>query len=176
LILGSVEAASFSPDQLRMIADFVSKRGGGLLMIGGRRSFAEGGWAGTPVGEVLPVTMEAQPTPNYCTELAARPTPAGRISPVTQIGADEAASEKRWLDFPPITTVNPVHGVKPGATILLSAVDNRKQDRSSGVPALRPWQSARADSGLLAVAHEREDPGHRHDLRHPLAAPWALAG
>ena len=41
--------------QLRMLADFVSKRGGGLLMLGGRRSFAEGGWAGTPVGEVLPV-------------------------------------------------------------------------------------------------------------------------
>ena len=46
IILGSVEAASFSPDQLRMLADFVSKRGGGLLMLGGRRSFAEGGWAG----------------------------------------------------------------------------------------------------------------------------------
>src|SRR5215467_7322629 len=59
LVLGSVEAASFTPDQLRMIADFVNKRGGGLLMLGGRRSFAEGGWAGTPVGEVLPVTLEA---------------------------------------------------------------------------------------------------------------------
>ena len=65
LILGSVEAASFSPEQLRMIADFVSKRGGGLLMLGGRRSFAEGGWAGTPVGEVLPVMLDGrQPTPN----------------------------------------------------------------------------------------------------------------
>src|SRR5262245_1203834 len=51
IILGSVEAASFTPDQLRMLADFVSKRGGGLLMLGGRRSFAEGGWAGTPVAE-----------------------------------------------------------------------------------------------------------------------------
>jgi hypothetical protein len=29
------------------------RRGGGLLMLGGRRSFAEGGWAGTPVAEVL---------------------------------------------------------------------------------------------------------------------------
>jgi uncharacterized membrane protein len=129
LILGSVEAASFTPDQLRMIADFVGKRGGGLLMLGGRRSFAEGGWAGTPVGEVLPVTMEAQPAVNYFSELPVRPTLAGRTSPVTQIGADEAASEKRWLDFPPITTVNPVHGVKPGATILLSALDNRKQEQ-----------------------------------------------
>ena len=41
-----------------MLADFVSKRGGGLLMLGGRRSFAEGGWAGTPVAEVLPVEFE----------------------------------------------------------------------------------------------------------------------
>src|SRR5919201_1972059 len=54
LILGSVEAASFTPEQLRMIADFVGKRGGGLLMLGGRRSYEEGGWGGTPVGEGLP--------------------------------------------------------------------------------------------------------------------------
>src|SRR5204863_6926793 len=40
LILGTVEAAAFTPEQLRMIADFVSKRGGGLLALGGRRSFA----------------------------------------------------------------------------------------------------------------------------------------
>src|SRR3989441_11132643 len=65
LILGSVEAASFTPDQLRMIQDFVGKRGGGLLMLGGRRSFEEGGWGGTPVGEVLPVVLPASPTKNY---------------------------------------------------------------------------------------------------------------
>src|SRR6185312_12713457 len=58
VILGSIEAAAFSPDQLRMLADFVSKRGGGLLMLGGRRSFAEGGWGGTPLAEALPVVIE----------------------------------------------------------------------------------------------------------------------
>ena len=42
-----------------MIADFVSVRGGGLLMLGGRLAFAEGGYAGTPVAEVLPVELEA---------------------------------------------------------------------------------------------------------------------
>ena len=58
LILGSVEAGAFTADQLRMIADFVEQRGGGLLMLGGPRAFAEGGWAGTPVAEVLPVAIE----------------------------------------------------------------------------------------------------------------------
>ena len=72
LILGSVEAASFSPDQLRMIADFVGKRGGGLLMLGGRRSFAEGGWTGTPVGEVLPVNLATTPNPPNAAAVGAR--------------------------------------------------------------------------------------------------------
>jgi uncharacterized membrane protein len=129
IILGSVEAASFTPEQLRMIADFVGKRGGGLLMLGGRRSFAEGGWAGTPVGEVLPVALDAEGKKGYFSELLVRPTPAGATSPVTQIAGDEAASQKRWSDFPPVTTVNPVRSVKPGATLLLSALDSRKQDQ-----------------------------------------------
>src|SRR5436190_19117406 len=84
VILGSVEAAAFTPEQLRMLADFVNKRGGGLLMLGGRRSFAEGGWGGTPVGEVLPVVME-NTTAKYLSEIQARPTRAGATFPVTPI-------------------------------------------------------------------------------------------
>jgi uncharacterized membrane protein len=132
LILGSVEAASFTPDQLRMIADFVSKRGGGLLMLGGRRAFAEGGWSGTPVGEVLPVTLD--PADNarkgsYLSELTVKPTRAGATSPVTQIAGDEEESAKRWNDLPPLTSVNPIRGIKPGATTLLSGLDAKKQDQ-----------------------------------------------
>jgi uncharacterized membrane protein len=128
IILGSVEAASFTPEQLRMLADFVSKRGGGLLALGGRRSFAEGGWTGTPVGEVLPVVADAANT-KYLSELSVRPTRAGSLFPVTQIADSESASTAKWNDMPAITTVNSVHQVKPGATILLSAVDNQRKDQ-----------------------------------------------
>ena len=128
LILGSVEAASFTPDQLRMIADYVNRRGGSLLMLGGRRSFAEGGWAGTPVGEVLPVTMDAA-NPKYFSELSVRPTRAGLTFPVTQIAGDEKSSAAKWDSMPIVTTVNPVHLAKPGATVLLNAADNRKQEQ-----------------------------------------------
>ncbi len=51
LIIGSVEAGAFTGDQLQMIADFVDRRGGGLLMLGGARSFGEGGYGGTPVAD-----------------------------------------------------------------------------------------------------------------------------
>jgi uncharacterized membrane protein len=128
LILGSVEAASFTPDQLRMIADFVNKRGGTLMMLGGRRSFSEGGWAGTPVGEVLPVTMEAA-NAKYLSELSVRPTRAGATFPVTQIAGDEKASAAKWDAMPIVTSVNPIRLVKPGATVLLNAMDNRRQEQ-----------------------------------------------
>jgi uncharacterized membrane protein len=132
LVLGSVEAASFTPDQLRMIADFVNKRGGGLLMLGGRRSFAEGGWAGTPVGEVLPVVLDndnGRKSAAYFSMLGVRPTRSGETSPVTQIAESEARSLERWNEMPEVSSVNPIHAVKPGATSLLQATDRQKQDQ-----------------------------------------------
>ena len=127
IILGSVEAASFTPDQLRMLADFVSKRGGSLLMLGGRRSFAEGGWGGTPVGDVLPVVIGASNS-KYFAELSVRPTRAGAITPITQIGATEDASASKWNDMPDLSAVNMIREVKPGATVLLTGTDKARQD------------------------------------------------
>jgi uncharacterized membrane protein len=122
IILGSIEAAAFSPEQLRMLADFANKRGGGLMMLGGRRAFAEGGWGGTPVGEVLPVVIEnGTKQPSYFAELSVRPTRAGAVFPVTQIAETEEASSTKWDGMPQVSTVNPIREVKPGATILLTA-------------------------------------------------------
>jgi uncharacterized membrane protein len=132
LILGSVEAASFTPEQLRMIADFVNKRGGGLLMLGGRRSFAEGGWAGTPVGEVMPVVFDTdagRKSAPYFSMLAVKPTRAGASSPVTQIADTEEHSSDRWNEMPEVSSVNPIRAVKPGATVLLTSTDKQKQDQ-----------------------------------------------
>ena len=133
IILGSVEAASFSPDQLRMLADFVSKRGGSLLMLGGRRSFAEGGWAGTPVAEVLPVEFDggARGSTNgpYFTHLSVRPTRAGAVYPVTQLAENEKASATKWEGMPAVTAVNQVRSVKPGATVLLTGTTDTRQEQ-----------------------------------------------
>jgi uncharacterized membrane protein len=130
VILGSVEAASFSPDQLRMLADFVSKRGGGLLMLGGRRSFAEGGWAGTPVADVLPVEFEApaRGAAPYFSLVSVKPTRAGSTYPVTQLPGVDKSSSSRWDDLPAISSVNPVRAVKPGATVLLTGADAEKRE------------------------------------------------
>jgi uncharacterized membrane protein len=128
LILGSVEASFFTPDQLRMIGEFVNERGGGLLMLGGRHSFSEGGYARTPVADALPVVLEeraAAATPReakpFFANVAVELTPFGRTHGIAQLAATEAASAERWKALPPLSIVNRVSRAKPGAATLLTA-------------------------------------------------------
>jgi uncharacterized membrane protein len=122
LVLGSIEAAFFTGDQLRMLSDFVSRRGGGLVVLGGRSALAEGGYAETPLADVLPVTLERPTSVDsdaVASELSAHVTPAGRIHPALQFGATEE-SVGHWDSLPPLTSVNHLGPLKPGATVLLA--------------------------------------------------------
>ena len=127
IVLGSVEAESFNADQLRMIAEFVDVRGGGLLLLGGAHAFAEGGYTGTPIAEVMPVVLQKSGT--GLTHVKVHPTRAGEAHAVTQLGDTEEASAERWKSMPPLTTVNLIENVKPGATTLLSGTDDRRRER-----------------------------------------------
>jgi uncharacterized membrane protein len=132
LIIGSVEAGLFSGDQLQMIADFVDRRGGGLLMLGGPRSFGEGGYGGTPVADALPLiidprTRASDPAP--LSRLKISPTRAGLTHAVTQIAPTEQASAGRWGELPEVTSVNAPLQPKPGATVLLNGVDEGGRSR-----------------------------------------------
>ncbi len=125
LILGSIEASFFTHDQLRLIAEFVAERGGGFMMLGGRRSFSEGGWSGTPVAEVLPVILspawtggagEGEP---FFAEVSVEPTTWGKSHPALQLASTEEASLQVWERLPKLSTFNPLTQIKPGATNLL---------------------------------------------------------
>ena len=129
IILGSIEAGAFTGDQLRMIAEFVERRGGGLLMLGGARSFSEGGYAGTPVADALPVVLErvARALDNWpISRLKVRPTRAGEGHALAQIAPTEAASLNRWNELPTLISINAIKAVKPGATVLLTGTDEKK--------------------------------------------------
>jgi uncharacterized membrane protein len=128
LILGSVEAGVFSGDQLQMIAEFVERRGGGLLMLGGARALGEGGYGGTPVADALPLLIDPKTRasePAGLARLKVTPTRAGQSHAVTQIAASEAASVARWGELPQVTAVNAPLTAKPGATVLLTGTDER---------------------------------------------------
>jgi hypothetical protein len=123
IILGNIEASFFTHDQLAMLADFVNVRGGGLLFLGGRRSFSEGGYAGTPLADVMPIVLSGDAVPDSLTffaDLKVALTPAGAGNAVAQVAATPAASAERWKTLPIVTTVNRIRQVKPGAITLIS--------------------------------------------------------
>ncbi|MGH7448405.1 MAG: hypothetical protein ACRELT_12635, partial [Longimicrobiales bacterium] len=138
LILGSIEASHFTHEQLRMIAEFVSERGGGLLMLGGRHAFAEGGYAGTPVAEALPVTLDARFSRDttFFDTLSVRLTRAGAAQPALRVADSDDASAERWRTLPAPTTYNRVGSLKPGAVALLTG----DGPRSGSDRPLLAWQ------------------------------------
>jgi hypothetical protein len=125
VILGSIEASFFSHDQMQMLADFVNVRGGGLLFLGGRQSFAEGGYSGTPLADVMPVVIAGPAVADSMTffaDLQAELTPSGLTDAVAQLGASDSASAARWRRMPVVTSVNRIRGIKPGAVTLVQGV------------------------------------------------------
>jgi uncharacterized membrane protein len=124
LVLGSVEANFFSADQLRDIEAFVSRRGGGLLAIGGRFSFDSGKYKGTPIADLLPLALDGRATdvadafaPVYKPQL----TGPGQTHPITRLNEDRTLNQKTWNELPPISVSEVFNGVKPGAIVLLEA-------------------------------------------------------
>jgi uncharacterized membrane protein len=120
LVLGSVEASYFTREQQRMIADFVAERGGSLMMLGGKRSFNEGGYADTPLADVLPVELDGRGDPNYYRDVRVTPTVAGQMHAALQLRPDAAESIERWSTLPTLSTFNRLTQLKPGATALLT--------------------------------------------------------
>jgi len=57
IVIGSVEASYFTPAQKELLQQFVDRRGGGLLFLGGRASLADGGWGSSNLADLFPVVL-----------------------------------------------------------------------------------------------------------------------
>ena len=120
LMIGSFEAAALTPQQHDMIRDFVSRRGGSLLMLGGRRGLADGGWGATSVAEVLPARLPMLEGPSF-TRLPAKVllTADGGRSALTRLAPEDEANAAAWQELPDIADYQQLADLKPGALALL---------------------------------------------------------
>jgi uncharacterized membrane protein len=122
LMIGSFEAAALTPAQHDMIREFVSRRGGSLLMLGGRRGITDGGWGPTSVAEVLPVRLPELDAPSFVREPAqAMLAPSGLLSAMTRLEADDEANQAAWEGLPSLADFQTLGELKPGAETLLEA-------------------------------------------------------
>jgi uncharacterized membrane protein len=120
LVIGSFEAAFFTPEQQTMIREFVNLRGGTLLMLGGRNGLADGGWGASQVAEALPAKLEAGAAHTFVREKATvHMTIHGRDSLICRLDSDAAKSAKMWDEMPQVGDYQAIGELKPAAVTLL---------------------------------------------------------
>lgn len=129
VILGDIEAGTFTAEQLALLEEFVRVRGGGLLMLGGVNSFGLGKYAGTPVGRMLPLEVSPADPPYSDETYRARATDAGLAHPLMRLVADADENRLLWDQAPPLIGITPVRRAKTGAAVLLA-------HEKSGLPVL----------------------------------------
>ena len=117
LIIGSMPAAWFKPAQMQMIRDFVSERGGSLLMLAGPQGLGDGGWGDTVVGQILPAQL--RPDSFHRVRVPVVLTARGRLSPMLQFVDNGAANDKLWSQLPPVADYQDLGALRLAATSLL---------------------------------------------------------
>lgn len=132
VIIGDMESDFFTHDQMVLLQQFVSERGGGLLMLGGAESFREGNYAETVIGSMLPVYLDQVPNVNLSPLWKLTLTREGWLQPWTRLRATEADEQTRLGSIPPFEVLNTVRGIKPGATVLATVSDGE----NNSYPAL----------------------------------------
>ena len=60
VILDNVPAGDVSDEAKQTLATYTRELGGGLIMLGGDDSFGAGGWLGSPIEEVMPVSFDVK--------------------------------------------------------------------------------------------------------------------
>ena len=81
IVLGDLDRTFMSRTQMAQLRKFVND-GGALLMLGGHNSFGPGGYGGTDVEAVLPVTCGPRSQPQETTPFIPQLTAAGEVHPI----------------------------------------------------------------------------------------------
>jgi hypothetical protein len=148
IVLGDVDARAFTSAQLEGIEEFVTKFGGGLAVVAGKKSNP---WTyrKTAIERMLPVELEAGGGGAFAAaggeEANDKPirlelTAAGKHTPMLRLAADDAASERLWAKLPPIYWVAPVARAKPAAEVFLVDPTPARSTRYGKMPVVAAQQ------------------------------------
>src|SRR4051794_8913882 len=147
LIIGSVEANYFTPAQQQLIHDFVDRRGGGLLFLGGRATLSDGGYPSSPLADLVPTRLPEGKGTFHRDFTGQELTPEGARSIICRLDDDPARNLEKWKKMPQMANYQEVGEEKPGATVLLRSTPQGKRS----FPLLVTENFGRGRTVLLAT-------------------------
>lgn len=146
LILGSIESGYFTKTQQEFIKEFVDRRGGGALFLGGRASLSDGDYDTQPFAGLLPVVLPKRRNTFKRVLVAAELTDAGRQSMICRIEDDPAKSANHWNILPYLADYQDPGTPKPGAVVLA-----RMNVSGNKLPLLVTENYGRGRTGVFAT-------------------------
>ena len=169
VLLADLDAEFLRPGQLELLRDFVSRRGGGLLFLGGLSGFAAGDYDRPLWRDLLPVVLgsgDRQPAPSapFMFELARE----GWLEPWVRLRATDDDERARMGAMPGFRVFSRLGEIKPGAAVLAlgrpgAVVEEVRPGLTGGLrfgldpePVPTAPQAARGDNGEvlpLLVTH-----------------------
>ena len=127
IIIGSVDADYFTPLQQELLREYVDRRGGGILFLGGRFSLSDGGWGASSLNDLLPTILPQGKNNFHRNGATVELTAEGLNSPITQLLDDPAKNAQRWKKLTYLADYEDAGAPKPGATVLADLHAGRRK-------------------------------------------------
>jgi len=147
VILDDAESEFFTQDQMDLVRRFVTERGGGFLMLGGKESFQKGNFQRTPLGSILPIYLDPLPAGKVAAEARLSLTREGWLQPWARLRDNEKDEQQRLAEMPGFQVINRVRAVKPGARVVATIDANEAQS----LPGLVTQQVGNGRTAALVI-------------------------
>ncbi|HKD44167.1 MAG TPA: hypothetical protein VKD24_00805, partial [Candidatus Angelobacter sp.] len=176
IIIGSVAADYFTPLQQELLREYVDRRGGGILFLGGRSSLSDGGWGASSLNALLPTFLPPGNHNFRRNPAAVELTATGIDSPITRLLDDPQKNAERWKKLAYLADYEDPGSPKPGATVLVDLHAGRRT-----LPLLVTESFGSGRSAILAtggtwrwqMSEALGDPAH--DLFWQQLLRWLIA-
>ena len=122
LILADMNPAFLSPSVMNHIYEFVTVRGGGVILVAGPK-YMPLAFANTPLAPLLPMEIDSVQAPDPATPITEsfhpRVTPLGLASPTMQLADNAGQNRQLWQEsLPPLRWLVTVGDLRPGVRVL----------------------------------------------------------
>jgi len=141
VVFGDVDPKHISGAQLENLSEFVSKFGGAMVMVAGKR-FSPGAYRRSVMEKMLPVEFDSPSIESSSQDpTAEKPirlelTAAGRSNPMLRLSDKDDENIALWKQLPPLYWVAKVSRPKPAAEVLLVDPDPARESRFGKMPVI----------------------------------------
>lgn len=126
--------------QLQQIYDAVTESNGGIMMLNGFKTLGPGGYADTPIANLIPIKISPSDK-NLRDNFKLVRTPKGKRHFALTLGKDENENEEIWKNLPTLDGYMNITDIKGGAEVLLAGKGNTVNDKPILVSSEGKWRS-----------------------------------